>query len=61
MRFLREETAVTLTDRERAEDLLSAFKFNKRRSKEKEYIAIRVGYVLQMTENRKYNELNTHR
>ena len=48
-------------DRKRAEDLLSAFKFNKRRNEEKQYIAIRVHYVLQLTENRKHNELNTHR
>jgi hypothetical protein len=49
MRFLYEQTAV---DRERAEDLLSAFGFNKRRKEEKEYIAIRVRYVLQMTEQK---------
>jgi hypothetical protein len=60
MRFLLEETAVTLVDRERAANMLSAFKFNNRRNEEKEYIAIGVHYVLQMTENRKYNELNTH-
>jgi hypothetical protein len=52
MRFLKEETAVTLVDRERAEDLLSAFMFNERRNEKKEYIAIRVRYVLQMTEQK---------
>jgi hypothetical protein len=61
MRFVSEETAVTLVDRERAADLLSAFKFNKRRNEEKEYLAIGVHYILQLTEKRKHNELNTHR
>jgi hypothetical protein len=47
-----EETAVTLVGRERAEDLLSAFKFNKRRNEKEEYIAIRAHFVLQMTEQK---------
>jgi hypothetical protein len=61
MRFLKEETVVILVDTERAEDLLSAFKFNKGRNEKMEYIAIRARCIPQMAQNRTYNELNTHR